>query len=79
MAERTAAELAAVSSVIDSVMIERAAAIRDLARRAKAGVDVEHRVTALQIKAEIRLAELVREGRARDEIIGASGGRPKLP
>lgn len=71
--ERTASELARVETVGDArELVDRSAAIRDLARRAKAGVDVENRVTALRVKAEMRLAELVDEGQERGEI--AKGG-----
>lgn len=74
--ERTASELSKVGTVDDARdMVDRAAAIRDLARRAKVGVAVENRVTALRVKAEIRLAELVDEGQERGEI--AVRGKPR--
>lgn len=76
--ERTASELAKVATIDDARdLADRAAAIRDLARRAKAGVDVENRVTALRVKAEIRLAELVDEGQQRGEIATRGGDRSK--
>lgn len=74
--ERTASDLAKVSSVDDARdLIDRAAAIRDLSRRAKAGIAIENRVTALRVKAEMRLAQLVDEGQERGEI--ATDGRPE--
>jgi hypothetical protein len=70
--ERTASDLAKVAHVTDAQdLVDRAAAIRDLSRRAKAGIDVENRVTALRVKAEMRLAQLVDEGQERGEIATA--------
>lgn len=73
--ERTVRDLLEITSAQDAQdLVDRVAAIRDLARRAKAGVDVENRVTALRVKAEMRLAELVDEGQERGEI--ATQGNP---
>lgn len=76
--EHMETELARIHDVDEAqAMVSRTAAIRDLSRRAKAGVAIENRVTALRVKAEMRLAELVDEGQARGEI--ATRGRPANP
>lgn len=67
--ERTVRDLASVTRADDARdLVDRVAAIRDLARRAKAGVAIENGVTALRVKAEMRMAELVDEGQERGEI-----------
>src|SRR5262245_59886743 len=56
-------------------VIDTAAALADLARRARLGVAIVNHATTVRVRAELRLAALVGEGQAAG-IIG-TGGRPE--
>ena len=71
-AERMLAEISTASDAIN--MIDMAEAARVWAQRAKLGTASINYATAIKLKAEIRLAEVVDEGQRRGEI--ATAGKP---
>lgn len=74
-AERMLAEVASAQDAID--IIDMAEAARVWAQRAKLGTASINHATAIKLKAEIKLADVVDEGQARGQIAPPSGGRPK--
>lgn len=74
-AERMLAEVVSAQNAID--IIDMAEAARVWAQRAKLGTASINHATAIKLKAEIKLADVVDEGQRRGEIAGP--GQPKKP
>lgn len=75
-AERMLAEVATASDALN--IIDLAEAARVWAQRAKLGTASINHATAIKLKAEIKLADVVDEGQRRGEIATAADGRPKI-
>jgi hypothetical protein len=73
-----AQELARITRAEDAIsLIRYAEAARVYARQAELGAEAENAATAIRLKAEIRLAEIVSEGQRRGEI-AQQGVSPKV-